>query len=174
MQFNHDGHSAVRLGVELANNRPANVDLLTESCRRAEVVFDGATPGDDDLRSVDEFLDQWIAMARTKTTEERVDALNVLLAAYAAAPRLTNHSNTDWHLHFRDDDVSPGQMIATLICVGTALHLAGRGIDRLGPCAASGCERLFADTSRNGRQRYCSPGCGNRAAVQRYRQARAS
>lgn len=172
MDFNHDGRDAVRLGVDLANNRPANAGVLAERCRTAGAIFDDVTPTDDDLAIVKSFLDRWAAMVRTDVTEERASALNLLLTTYAAAPRLTNHSNTDWHLHFRDDEVAPGQMIATLVSVGTALHLAGRGIDRLGECAATECDQLFVDTSRNGRQRYCSPGCGNRAAVRRYRHAR--
>jgi predicted RNA-binding Zn ribbon-like protein len=60
-------------------------------------------------------------------------------------------------------------MIAALITVGTALHLTGLGMDRLGRCAAEGCSRIYADTSRNGRQRFCSPACANRAAVRRHR-----
>lgn len=172
MHFNHDGRDAVQLGVDLANCRPTNARRLAERCRFAGVIFDGGAPTDDDLAIVESFLDRWAAMARIDVTEERVSALNLLLTTYAAAPRLTNHANTDWHLHFRDDEVAPGQMIAALVSVGTALHLAGRGVDRLGACAATECDQLFADTSRNGRQRYCSPGCGNRAAVRRYRHAR--
>jgi predicted RNA-binding Zn ribbon-like protein len=53
--------------------------------------------------------------------------------------------------------------------MGTALHLAGRGMHRLGRCGVEGCERVFADVSRTGRQRYCGTVCSNRDAVRRHR-----
>jgi predicted RNA-binding Zn ribbon-like protein len=43
------------------------------------------------------------------------------------------------------------------------------GVDRHGRCAASGCARVFADTSRNAARRYCSPACANRSAVAAHR-----
>ncbi|MFI6739443.1 CGNR zinc finger domain-containing protein [Nonomuraea sp. NPDC050451] len=49
------------------------------------------------------------------------------------------------------------------------MHLVSRGMDRLGRCAASGCETIFADTSRTARQRYCSQPGANRDAVRRHR-----
>ena len=43
------------------------------------------------------------------------------------------------------------------------------GVDRHGVCAAEGCERVFADTSRNAARRYCSSACSNRSAVAAHR-----
>ncbi|GGS19861.1 hypothetical protein GCM10010252_69130 [Streptomyces aureoverticillatus] len=53
--------------------------------------------------------------------------------------------------------------------MGTALHLTGRGMHRLGRCAVAECDTVFADTSRTGRQRYCSQRCATRDAVRRHR-----
>nr|BFE82193.1 hypothetical protein GCM10020093_047940 [Planobispora longispora] len=64
-------------------------------------------------------------------------------------------------------------MLSALISVGTALHLVGRGMHRLRRCAAGECATIFADTSRTGRQRYCSQRCANRDAVRRHRAGRA-
>ena len=61
------------------------------------------------------------------------------------------------------------QQVAALISVGTALHLVGRGMHRLGRCALADCHQPFADVTRNGRQRYCSHPCANRDAVRRHR-----
>ncbi len=88
-----------------------------------------------------------------------------MLAKYTEHPRLTNHAGDGWHMHYRPDDVPVGRLVATLISTGTALHLAGRGISRLGRCATDGCDNVYADLSRSGRQRYCSPACANRDAV---------
>lgn len=56
-----------------------------------------------------------------------------------------------------------------------ALHAESLlGSDRtalLRHCAAPACERVFLDTSRNGRRRYCtSEGCGTRERVRQFRQ----
>ena len=91
------------------------------------------------------------------TAAERAERLNALLAAATAHPRLTDHDGV-WHLHFRDDDRPPAAIVAAILAAGTALHLVGRGMGRLGRCAEDGCGRIYADTSRGGRQRYCSPG----------------
>nr|WP_279671977.1 CGNR zinc finger domain-containing protein [Flexivirga meconopsidis] len=40
---------------------------------------------------------------------------------------------------------------------------------RLARCAVPECETAFADTTKNGKQRYCSPACANRDAVRRHR-----
>ncbi|MDF5755127.1 CGNR zinc finger domain-containing protein [Spongiactinospora sp. TRM90649] len=40
--------------------------------------------------------------------------------------------------------------------------------------AAAGCETIFADTSRNARQRHCSQPCANRDAVRRHRARRST
>jgi predicted RNA-binding Zn ribbon-like protein len=169
VHFNHDGRDAVHLGVDLANHRPTNLTTLVERCTNADVVFDAQQPVAHDYITVDQFLTDWEAVAREAHPPNRAKGLNALLAEHGAPPRLTDHANTGWHLHFRGNDVSAGTQIAALIAVGTAFHLAARGIDRLGVCAADTCTQLYADTSRNGRQRYCSPTCGNRMAVRRYR-----
>ncbi|GIH23509.1 hypothetical protein Aph01nite_18190 [Acrocarpospora phusangensis] len=62
-----------------------------------------------------------------------------------------------------------GAVLFALISVSTALHLLGRGMHRLGRCAVPECTVIFADTSRTGRQRYCSQPCANRDAVRRHR-----
>jgi predicted RNA-binding Zn ribbon-like protein len=75
-------------------------------------------------------------------------------------------------VHYRDLNLRLGRVVAALVSVGTALHLAGRGMHRLGRCAATGCDGIVVDVSRNGLQRYCSPPCGNRDAVRRHRARR--
>ena len=52
---------------------------------------------------------------------------------------------------------SLAEVLKALFSVGTALHLVGRGMHRLGRCTLDECTNIYADTSRNGNQRYCSP-----------------
>ncbi|WP_284690596.1 CGNR zinc finger domain-containing protein [Microbacterium tenebrionis] len=39
----------------------------------------------------------------------------------------------------------------------------------MGRCQAPPCTNVVADVTRNGRQRFCSVRCANRAAVRRHR-----
>ena len=99
----------------------------------------------------------------------RAEMLNAQMVDAAAYPRLTNHDGEGWHLHYRDDVRSLPYVLRAVFAVGTSLHLVTRGMDRLGRCAASPCMNVVVDVTRNGRQRFCSVRCANRAAVRRHR-----
>ncbi|NGO06726.1 CGNR zinc finger domain-containing protein [Streptomyces sp. HC44] len=168
MHLNPYGEDVVNLAADLANRRPADAGELADRCRAAGLVLElPVTPKDlDRTRAA---LDAWEKVVDAADEDERAELLNRMLAAAAAYPRLTKHTGTDWHLHYRDDRQPLGSLLFTLIAVGTALHLAGRGMHRLRRCAVTECTMIFADTSRTGRQRYCSQRCANRDAVRRHR-----
>jgi len=168
MHFNPYGEDPIRLAVELVNEPVDGPTELAERCEEAGLILQ-RTPTAEDLAAIERFLRSWRAVVAAPTDTVRADLLNRLLSEYAAPPRLTDHAGTGWHLHFRADDLPVHLQVAALISVGTALHLTGRGMDRLGECEAQGCDRVYADISRNGRQRFCSPACSNRAAVRRHR-----
>lgn len=168
MQLNPYGEYAVQLAVDLANRRPRTAEELLDRCSAAGVTFEVGT-GSPDLAEVLEFLDSWCEVVDAADDERRAELLNRLLGDATAHPRLTNHVGDGWHLHYREVDISYAHKLRALISTGTALHLVGRGMHRLGRCAADGCTQVYADTSRNGRQRYCSPACANRDAVRRHR-----
>ncbi|MFF1546712.1 CGNR zinc finger domain-containing protein [Streptomyces sp. NPDC058291] len=168
MHLNPYGEDAVNLAADLANRRPADAGELADRCRAAGLVLEHpVTPGD--LDRAREALDAWEQVVDAEDESERADLLNRMLAEAAAHPRMTNHSGGGWHLHYRDDRQTLGSVLHSLFAVGTALHLSGRGMGRLGRCAVAGCVTIFADTSRTGRQRYCSQRCANRDAVRRHR-----
>ena len=172
MQLNPYGEYAVLLAADLANRRPESAAELLRRCAAAGVTFEAGT-GRPDLPEVLDYLDAWCEVVDAATDAQRAARLNALLAAATAHPRLTDHVGDGWHLHYREEDISYAHKLRALLSTGTALHLVGRGMHRLGRCGAEGCARVYADISRNGRQRYCSPACGNRDAVRRHR-ARAS
>lgn len=168
MQLNPYGEDGVRLALDLLHRPPASPTQLTRQCRNAGVVVDSpATPAD--LRKVRKFLKRWLEVVDAAGDADRADRLNVLLRRHSAHPRLTDHTGGGWHLHHRSESLPLGDVVAALISVGTALHLTGRGMHRLARCAVPECGTVFADTSRTGRQRYCSPACANRDAVRRHR-----
>lgn len=172
MHLNPYGEDAVGLAVDLANAPPLTVDELVQRCLAAGVVI--STPvAEADLLSVGVLIDRWREVARTRDEQKRAELLNRLTTdAAITQPYLTDHAGTSWHLHYRRDGLGLPALLHALISVGTALHLAGRGMARLGQCALPECTHIFADTSRTGRQRYCSTRCSNRHAVRRHRTRR--
>lgn len=76
-------------------------------------------------------------------------------------PRLTDHDDEGWHLHYRDLDQTLPHVLEAVISVGTALHLTNRGMGRQHRCDAGidpsdQCRNVVVDVTCNGRQRYCT------------------
>ncbi|OZE31969.1 hypothetical protein CH259_25880 [Rhodococcus sp. 05-2254-4] len=163
----------MKLGIDLLNSPPTSATELGNRCVDAGLVPDW-TATDADLLDTLEFLRDWARVVDATTENDRADELNALLAQASAYPRLTNHADDGWHMHYRDPNIELGGVIRALVSVGTALHLTGRGMSRLDRCAAADCTLAFADTSRTGRQRYCGTVCSNRDAVRRHRARAAS
>ncbi|MEU6819848.1 CGNR zinc finger domain-containing protein [Streptomyces atriruber] len=168
MHLNPYGEDAVNLAAELANHRPRGAEELADRCRAAGLTLERPVVRDDLLRT-QETLDAWEKVVDATAEPERAALVNAMLAEAAAYPRLTDHADSGWHLHYREERQPLGALLFSLIAVGTALHLAGRGMHRLRRCAVTECVTIFADTSRTGRQRYCSQRCANRDAVRRHR-----
>jgi hypothetical protein len=166
--LNPYGEDSVRLATSLTSASPLTADELTERCTEAGVVMDGAVQAAD-LADVELFLSQWLEVVDAKSPQLRARLLNGLLAQSSSFPRLTDHAGNGWHIHYRDAGLQWAGVLRALISVGTALHLTGRGMDRLGRCALAECGNAFGDFTRAGRQRYCSPTCANRDAVRRHR-----
>ncbi|TDD73375.1 CGNR zinc finger domain-containing protein [Actinomadura rubrisoli] len=168
MHLNPYGRDAVNLAADLANRRPASAEELADRCRAAGLVLEHPVTSRDLERALSA-LEAWEEIVDAGDEHERAELLNRMLAAAAAYPRLTDHAGEGWHLHYRDDRQPLGSVLFALIAVGTALHLVGRGMHRLRRCAVTECTTIFADTTRTGRQRYCSHRCANRDAVRRHR-----
>lgn len=173
MQLNPYGEYAVLLAGSLADDWPtdrAGIELRTRAFAMTAVFPESA----DDHERTREVIDAWLTIVDAADPAERAARLNAQMAAVAAYPRLTDHDGEGWHLHYRDEDQALPRVLAAVISVGTALHLTTRGMHRLGRCAAGQtpgdpCTNVVVDVTRNGRQRYCSVRCANRAAVRRHR-----
>jgi predicted RNA-binding Zn ribbon-like protein len=98
-----------------------------------------------------------------------VDLLNDLMAESSALPQLTDHDGV-WHFHFTPPESSLVAHMAAEAAMGLASVIRDHGLERLRVCAATGCSRVFVDTSRNRSRRYCNPDiCGNRTNVAAFR-----
>lgn len=155
------------LAVDLANAPAADLDDLVRRCGAHGVLVE--TVGAEDFGGCRALIDAWITVVDAGDVATRVQRLNALLAEHTSHPRVTDHAGTGWHIHYRESGATLTGQLAVLILTGTALHLTTRGMSRLGRCASPDCGAVFADVSRNGRQRYCSPRCGSREAVRRHR-----
>ncbi|CAM3736111.1 CGNR zinc finger domain-containing protein [Occultella aeris] len=169
MHLNPYGEYAVLLAASLANEWPADRRGIEATTREfgMTMAFPEAPDDHDGVRGV---IDDWLRVVDAPDPDRRAELLNREMAAAAAYPRLTDHDDEGWHLHYRDDPQSLPSVLRAVISVGTSLHLVTRGMHRLGRCASEPCTAVVVDVTRNGRQRYCSVRCANRAAVRRHRE----
>ncbi len=168
MHLNPYGEYAVLLAASLANEWPDDRDGIEARTREMGMTMTFPVASDDHARTR-AVIDDWLRIVDAPDDDTRATLLNAQMAAVTAYPRLTNHDGEGWHLHYRDSDEQLPRVLAAVISVGTSLHLVTRGMDRLARCAAEPCTRVVVDVTRNGRQRYCSVRCANRAAVRRHR-----
>ncbi|TAP25815.1 MULTISPECIES: CGNR zinc finger domain-containing protein [Micrococcaceae] len=168
MQLNPYGEYAVLLAASLANNWPENRDEIEARTREVGMTmpFPRRSADHSQTRAM---IDDWLRIVDAASDEERAELLNLQMAQASAYPRMVNHDGEGWHLHYRDNGQNMPLVLRSVIAVGTALHLSTRGMHRLRRCEAEPCTQVVVDVTRNGRQRYCSVRCANRAAVRRHR-----
>ncbi|MFI9274473.1 CGNR zinc finger domain-containing protein [Kitasatospora sp. NPDC052896] len=130
---------------------PASAEYLAGAARQMRQVFEAVAAG-------------------------RVDAaagvLNTLLRSTGARPQLDQVPGEPWQLHFHgtDDSLAVGWSAgcATMLALAIGSELAGR----LGVCAATRCDRVFVDGSRNAVRQFCSTACQSRTKAAAFRARR--
>ncbi|KHL18029.1 CGNR zinc finger protein [Mumia flava] len=174
MHLNPYGEYAVLLAASLANDWPDDRRGIEARTREFGMTL-AFSEGPDDHRDVRTVIDEWLGVVDADEPDERAQLLNAVMASAAAYPRMTDHDDEGWHLHYRDRNDALPHVLRAVISVGTALHLTTRGMHRLRRCEAGSapgdpCRAVVVDVTRNGRQRFCSVRCANRAAVRRHRE----
>jgi hypothetical protein len=98
--------------------------------------------------------------------------LNRLMLEIPMHPHLSDHEPHGLHMHY----APPSSRLPDRFRATTLMNLAElvveHGLGRTGVCAAGGCDRVYADTSRAGRRRFCSEACANRTNVAAFRARR--
>jgi len=168
MHLNPYGEYAVLLAASLANDWPVDRAGIVQRTRNVGMTMEFSR-GADDHAACRAVVDDWLHVVDADTDDERARTLNLQMASVAAYPRLVDHDGEGWHLHYRDGTDALPFVLRAVISVGTALHVATRGMSRLRRCESEPCANVVVDVTRNGRQRYCSVRCANRAAVRRHR-----
>ncbi|MER7048450.1 CGNR zinc finger domain-containing protein [Streptomyces jumonjinensis] len=168
MHFNHDN----RIGPELA----AALVNAAEGADLEQVLRDHAIRWPELDATAARALRAWARRLRAAFTatgaEQRCSAVNELLDEAAGRIHLTTHDGLRPHLHLVSDHRDVVARVKAVTAGGLAILTAWTGGTRLGGCDRDRCERVFVDTSRGGRRRYCTARCGNADAVARHRSAR--
>jgi CGNR zinc finger/Putative stress-induced transcription regulator len=178
--FAHDVERALDIVVDLVNTDPASTgeELLSDTDALHEFVVR------HDLSEIDRIMDDDLAAVRAiraplravflaGNAEGSASLLNELFRSVTVSPRLTDHDQYAWHIHY----FTPGAAVAEHLLIDGAMALAvvvttGEH-ERLQTCAAPDCDRVLVDLSRNRSKRYCdSRTCGNRLHVAAYRERR--
>ncbi|WP_243711305.1 CGNR zinc finger domain-containing protein [Actinomadura sp. KC216] len=104
--------------------------------------------------------------------EDAMALLNRLLLQVPMHPHLADHEPHGLHMHYAPPSSRlPDRFRATTL-MNLAELIVEHGLTRTGVCAADGCDRVYADTSRAGRRRFCSESCANRTNVAAFRARR--
>ncbi|GAA4241661.1 CGNR zinc finger domain-containing protein [Actinomadura meridiana] len=106
------------------------------------------------------------------SAEDAVTMLNGLMLRVPMHPHLSDHEPHGLHMHY----APPSSRLPDRFRATTLMNLAElvveHGLGRTGVCAADDCHRVYADTSRAGRRRFCSEPCANRTNVAAFRARR--
>lgn len=104
--------------------------------------------------------------------DERAARLNELLEQFRPVPYLVTHDGEPLHFHYVPRYGPPTEHVGASSAMALANALVEEHDDRLGVCAAPGCQRVFFDRSRNRTQRYCRKSCATRVHVAAHRARR--
>jgi predicted RNA-binding Zn ribbon-like protein len=155
----------------LAAARVLDSERLALMRRRAQQQPAGASASLVDARRIRAAL-RALAERGLSIERARLDAIaeiNRVLGRSAGTRRVEEHANG----HFVRTFVPGGDAFAGLlipVVESAADSLIGGELTRVRRCADSRCPRLFLDTTRNSRRRWCDMAtCGNRAKAARFR-----
>ncbi len=177
MYFAHDTEAALLAAVALMNTAASEQDLLASPPDLVRFLDEHAFTGRRDGTSTELTAIRALRGELRRLWGITGDALaaevNLLLDRTRARPRLVRHDGEDWHLHVTD----PGAPLVDRMGAEAAMALVdvlrGQDLHRLRLCAASGCDAVLVDLSRNSSKRFCDTGnCANRTHVAAHRARR--
>lgn len=167
MDYGHYTTRTMEETVALANafanrDEPPSEQSLRDLLQRFEV---GEGPLDVD--GLSHLAGRVRQVFTAESLDEKVRVLNDLIALYQPHPHVVDHDAQGYHMHYVPPSAGHLRCIGASITMALALVLCDYGADRFGVCPA--CQDVFVDTTRNGRQRFCSRTCANRVHVAAHR-----
>jgi hypothetical protein len=180
--FSHDTEHSLQTIVDLVNTDPsyndteslADVPALTEFVATHRISHVEKLTFDD-LVAVRATRLDFGRLFGLKDIVEAAALVNRLIGRATVRPRLTNHDDYDWHLHYFSPEASLAEHLAVDGGMAIAQVITSDEIDRLRICEAPTCHAVLLDLSRNSSKRYCDAStCGNRLHVAAYRERKRS
>jgi predicted RNA-binding Zn ribbon-like protein len=177
MDFGHDMVVALGDAVALVNTAPEaagrellpDLPALQRFATERRLTEIGA-PTRADLAEVRTVRADLHAVFLATSQREAADLLNTILAGVRIAPRLTDHDDFGWHVHYFAAGAGMAHNLAADCAMALARLVVAGEHDRLRTCEAPDCANVLIDTTRNRSRRYCdSRTCGNRLHVAAYR-----
>ena len=123
--------------------------------RRVTTLLDRFTelPDDDALEAI-----RWV--------DRELDALPI-------APAAVTHDGAPLHIHWTPTTATFDDQVMADVLMALTQELCDHGTKRFGRCAASDCDDLYYDTTRNGSRRFCAnPRCASRTHTADHRARR--
>ncbi len=178
MTFSHDIEHSLQTIVDLVNTDPAyngrealpDVDAL-EAFVVEHRISNAERLTSRDLGGVHKVRRRFGRFFGLQDASMAAALANELLANATVEPRLTNHDDYDWHVHYFAPDARLAEHLSIDGSMAFAHVVTANEIDRLRLCEAPTCRAVLLDLSRNRSKRYCDAStCGNRLHVAAYRE----
>ncbi len=179
--FDHDTEVALASAAALVNTRPSDLpdgdpDLLPDAAALGSFLeewqWSGPPPLTQEVLRQVRALRPRLRQLWTADLDEQVDDINALLAEHRALPRLVQHGDYGWHIHATDDDAPLHARMAVEAAMAMVDLVRAGETERLRLCAATDCDKVLVDLSKNRSKTYCDAGCANRAHAAAYRARR--
>lgn len=180
MIFSHDTARSLQIVVNLVNSGPLcggveslpdteALDTFVEHHRLSETSPDNADKAED-LAEIHVLRERLRAVFELDDAALVAHTVNALLRQSPICPRLTDHDDYDWHMHYFAPHATLTEHLAVDGGMALAHVVAAGETDRLRVCEAPDCRAALVDLSRNRSKRYCDArSCGNRLNVAAYR-----
>lgn len=99
--------------------------------------------------------------------------VNEQLAHIEVTPSMTDHDGAGLHIHWTPSNAPFDQQVVADFLMALTQEVCDNGTARFGRCAATDCDHLFYDATRNGSRRFCSdPRCASRTHTADHRKRR--
>ncbi|QKW37214.1 CGNR zinc finger domain-containing protein [Actinomadura sp. NAK00032] len=148
----------------------ASADALRRILRENEFFWREFEDADaEDFRAWGRILRPFFEAERL---EDATALLNRLMLEIPMHPHLSDHEPHGLHMHYAPPSSRLTHRFRATTLMNLAELIVEHGLGRTGVCAADGCDRVYADTSRAGRRRFCSEACANRTNVAAFRARR--
>ena len=168
------GHETeIRLTLEAAvdlvnslTHTSADRDVDTRALLHRHGFTRAANAPADEVARVDERMGALLDRFHSLPDGSEADAVawvNAQIETLPIAPSAVTHDGAPLHIHWTPTTAAFDDQVIADILMALAQELCDHGTKRFGRCAASDCDDLYYDATRNGSRRFCSnPRCASR------------